>query len=438
MAILIVRKVFLLLALLTLLALLPHDVHAAGTWYVSPSGNDKHACTSRKTACGSIKGVLANAGFLPGDSIKVAEGTYTGKGPQVVLLDKNVNVSGGWNIKFNAQTGTSIIDAEGKRRGVVVNSNVTATLDRLQIQNGTDTVKGDGWGGGIKNFGTLTLTNSHILNNSALKHNNGGYGAGIYSTGGGSLTILNSTISNNTAFSGGGGIYAQGTVIIRDSTISKNTIGQQNTMATHGGAAIWANGADLTIERSTISSNKIIGDFMGSAIDASSGTLTLSNSTISGNKGPHEVIGVHGTTLNINDSTLANKTPYGIQLYAATVNLKHSVLANHSTADCNLYTLVGNTFISLGYNVIKQPGNCTADASDVTGTDPLLDKLKNNGGTTSTLALLPGSVAIDLVPTNACPPPDTDQRGAARPADGNNDTIASCDAGAFEFGAGVP
>lgn len=57
-------------------------------------------------------------------------------------------------------------------------------------------------------------------------------------------------------------------------------------------------------------------------------------------------------------------------------------------------------------------------------TDPVLGSLQDNGGLTRTMALLPGSSAIDQ--GSACE--TTDQRGATRPMG------AGCDIGAFEFG----
>jgi hypothetical protein len=69
-------------------------------------------------------------------------------------------------------------------------------------------------------------------------------------------------------------------------------------------------------------------------------------------------------------------------------------------------------------------------------TDPLLGPLQDNGGPNWTHALLPVSPAIDAGDNAKCPP--TDQRGFYRPIDGNDDGIAVCDIGSFEYGSVGP
>src|SRR5207249_7364866 len=61
--------------------------------------------------------------------------------------------------------------------------------------------------------------------------------------------------------------------------------------------------------------------------------------------------------------------------------------------------------------------------------DPLLGPLQNNGGPTQTMALLPGSPALDAGDNTAAPP--FDQRGLSRVVAGR------IDIGAFEVQIGV-
>lgn len=61
---------------------------------------------------------------------------------------------------------------------------------------------------------------------------------------------------------------------------------------------------------------------------------------------------------------------------------------------------------------------------------PMLGPLADNGGPTWTHALLPGSPAIDAGDPALCEA--TDQRGVARPKNGDGDGNPVCDIGAFE------
>ena len=97
---------------------------------------------------------------------------------------------------------------------------------------------------------------------------------------------------------------------------------------------------------------------------------------------------------------------------------------------------------SQGHNLIE---NTAARAlvggpADITGQDPKLGPLANNGGPTQTRALLRGSPAIDA--WNPAPPGSggaaceaRDQRGVDRPQDGYGYGVATCDIGAFERGS---
>ncbi|MBI3941852.1 MAG: DUF11 domain-containing protein [Chloroflexi bacterium] len=86
---------------------------------------------------------------------------------------------------------------------------------------------------------------------------------------------------------------------------------------------------------------------------------------------------------------------------------------------------------SLGHN-LSSDSSCNFTATgDITNTNPLLQPLGNYGGTTLTYAMLPDSPAIDAGENDGCPAKD--QRGTARPLDGNGDGQAICDIGAYEY-----
>src|SRR5262249_20790265 len=86
-----------------------------------------------------------------------------------------------------------------------VNSGVTASLANLTITNG----KAGNGGGGIENFGTLTVSGCTLSGNHADNSTFGG-GGGIENFG--TLTVNGCTLFGNHADSsrGGGGIFNQG------------------------------------------------------------------------------------------------------------------------------------------------------------------------------------------------------------------------------------
>jgi len=86
------RTALLALAVTMMLMVPPlAPVQAITTWYVAPGGNDGNACTSEAAPCATISGALGKA--AAGGTIKIATGTYTGSGVQVVLVNKNITLS---------------------------------------------------------------------------------------------------------------------------------------------------------------------------------------------------------------------------------------------------------------------------------------------------------------------------------------------------------
>ena len=111
---------------------------------------------------------------------------------------------------------------------------MSANLSYLTITGGSGATSG----GGIDNSGSMAVSNSTIVGNTALS------GGGIYNNG--VLTLTNSTVDDNTATSQGGGIYfASGTATIVNSTIADNAVTGVTGSTTAGGGIYVAGGTDV-------------------------------------------------------------------------------------------------------------------------------------------------------------------------------------------------
>lgn len=247
---------------------------------------------------------------------------------------------------------------------------------------------------------------------------NGNSGAGIFNHTGASLTVSGSVFSGNYAGFGLGGAIINDTgasLSVSDSTFSNNS-------AAFGlGGAIFNNGGgSVSVTNSTFSDNSAGG---GGAL-ANNGSMGISNSTFSGNSAPDffggAVFTEENSDITIRNSTLvANSAPTGGGLHnrGGVATLQNAIFANNSAENCS-----GGVTNDGGGNLSWPDATCPG-----LNQDPLLDPagLQNNGGPTQTIALQPGSPAIDFAV--ACPPPTTDQRGVARPQG------SACDSGAFEL-----
>jgi CSLREA domain-containing protein len=366
--------------------------------------------------------------------------------------------------------------------GVSVEGYKTVTLSNTRILSNT----AEGSGGGL--FGRLsaiTVTDSLIGGNRSV-HNGGGL---FVSDFGGDidldsfLLVHNSQIVRNTSGADGGGIslyrfyrglYAfHSTVRILGSSILSNTAVIGAGVFNIFGLGLSAPqdtitvAASLIIADSTLSGNQASegGGGLFSTVDVSpdklssfmtlTHTLMLRNSTISGNSAPEgggvydlsnyagasDVTGLfamYNTTISGNRAT-----ERGGGLVAAsntgTVRMANSILAGNAaptSADCY------GEFHSQGYNLIQSTAGCAISGTttgNLSGISPRLGPLANNGGATSSHALLAGSPAIDAGNPVGCrdqanAPLTSDQRGRARPQDGDEDGAAHCDIGAFELG----
>lgn len=432
-----IRSIALLLVLcLASFSTLPAQAATPSSWYVASTGSDSNDCLAAATACASINAAIAKA--TAGDTILVATGTYTGIGDQVVLIDRDLTLSGGWNAAFSSQAGYTTIDGQAARSGFTLPAGGSASLDHFKVQNGYSRM-----GAGISTSGNLTITNSLITTNK------GEYGGGIYN--GGNLTIANSTITANESVSVGGGIYSYSGSLQLDKVLISN-----NNAFTSGGSGGFGGGGiaiisvtSATITNSTISGNVLNGSFYGAGVYVDEGNLTISNTTVSANKAGDGIY-VSTGTLHVDNSTITANTRSAIRTLFGDVFTHNSILAGNGwvgigwDGDCVVEQGYGGTFTSLGYNLI---GNATAlcqlapATGDKVGSstapiNPRLTPLGQYGGSVPIHALMAGSPAINAgspaTPGSggtACQA--LDQRGVTRPVG------ARCDIGAVEGSAAL-
>lgn len=211
----------------------------------------------------------------------------------------------------------------------------------------------------------------------------------------GNVKISDVTIKNGHISGDGGGIHNNGSLTLERVTLTGNSA------SAAGGAIFNMPSRSLTVTNSTLSGNSASG--AGGAI-LNRGSLTLDSATVADNSGSQGG---------------------GLRNDGGTISIRNTIVAGNtapSAADCS------GTLSSAGYNLIQNTAGCTIGGDttgNLTGLDPRLGTLQNNGGNSLTRALLLDSPALEAGPPN-CPPPDTDQRGVSRPRG------VACDIGAFE------
>jgi predicted outer membrane repeat protein len=244
-------------------------------------------------------------------------------------------------------------------------------------------------------------------------------GGGIYSVGG-PLSISESVISANSAdLYGGAMFFSRGKGLVENSSLNGNATNDS------GGAIYNDLIGDLTIINSNISFNSTRS--YGAAIyNYLNGNVQIMNSTFTQNAAPNGII-LNTGQIQISFSTITQNIGSGLTNFgeAALIAIANSIIAlNQTQADCQVRS---GRIQAIGQNM-DADGSCrvlTGGGSFVTA-DPLLDPagLQSNGGPTMTIALLPGSPAIDVILECGIL---LDQRGNLRPEGG------PCDLGAFEL-----
>jgi CSLREA domain-containing protein len=233
------------------------------------------------------------------------------------------------------------------------------------------------------------------------------------------LTLTNVTISGNTTTVFGGGVYSEDELTISGSTITGNTAFVGGGIATFGKY-------DVVIENSTISGNTAVNG--GGIFAFFRSSLSLTQSTISGNTSSQGGGGIHSRTkydTTIDNSTIAeNVAANGGGIYLAQYGDQNGTAAINSTivADNTAGGAPNDLFLqgapadggfNNAFSLIENPGDAPLVNSRalITGFDPQLGPLADNGGPTETMLPADTSRAIDQGLAQGL---TTDQRGQPR------------------------
>jgi hypothetical protein len=266
-------------------------------------------------------------------------------------------------------------------------------------------------GGAIYAYDSVSISNSSVLNSSAISTASGAGGA-IFSH---AVSVSDSVVSGNYARDHGGGVYAF------DLTVKYSTISSNRTYGVGGGLYSIGN---ATITNSTIDSNSasLGGGLVMNALNATHQAVLLS-STVSSNVsykvggawvGDYANVRVANSTIASNAETTTAKYGGGLFVYG-TVDIESTIVGNNTYAGGSEPDDVGgnqtaaitgasNLFV---FSSVPPPGDTIQLVT------PLLGPLAYNGGTTRTHKLMSGSAAIDAGNNDANV--SFDQRGTGYP-----------------------
>jgi hypothetical protein len=396
----------------------PVIISGPGADVLAISGNNAVRVFSVLRGPSQIGGLTIRNGLNVGSAGGQGQAGFDGRGGGIYTQD-TLSV-GGCTILSNRVVGgmggaenQGIVGKGGRGLGAgIYNANANLTLQFCVFEGnsteggqGGSAVSGDAGGGGnalggaiSTGGGTLTLAVCNFMNNVAQGGQSGtggnpgiggqGYGAGLYSES--PATATYTTFGGGAAVGGsggggdgsgyGGGIYNVDTLALSLCTVASNS----------------ASGSSF--------------DFGGGIYNV--GTLGLTNVTIAGNQADYSG-GLEGNANAVNSIFAANTATTSSPDVSGTINsYDYNLIQNFS-----------------GLNIIG------ATAHVIIGQDPLLGPLTNNGGFARTMALRPGSPAIDKGKNFSVA---VDQRGAPRPVDiasvANAGGGDGSDIGAFELG----
>ncbi|MGI9006382.1 MAG: hypothetical protein ACR2FU_09325 [Streptosporangiaceae bacterium] len=198
---------------------------------------------------------------------------------------KDITLAGGLNTVIRRSSGASF-------RLLDVATTGNLTVIKVSLLNGNST----GPGGGIRDAGSLAVTNSTISGNRASD------GGGVDVATGGSATITSTLVNLNTTTNvGGGAVIAFGFVRLVNSVLD------HNTAPSNGGGLNVQPAGNAVLQQTTVTNNTS-GGFGGGIINL--GRLSLSGSQVRLNQGSNGGgIYTSNTNVTLTSTIIKKNTP---------------------------------------------------------------------------------------------------------------------------------
>ncbi len=340
---------------------------------------------------GDIKGSSNNEGGavkvtnsnLTLKNVNVVENTAKGHGGAIYIKDGDLTITdsvisnnesedeGGGIYIYDSPNSNTVTEATGTINNSIISSNKAVPSPgvgegggirnrggELTLTNTSVLNNSADRGGGIKNSGTLTVTDSLIKGNSALEYD----GGGIENTG--TATIIGSRIALNNAKSFGGGIEnEEGTAYLINTTLDQNQTDKDG-----GGIHNYSSTARVLLVNATLSGNVAEDDGGGIAQGSGTNGIDIFNSTITNNR----AVSTGGGIYNGDDATVA-------------IIVKNTIISGNTDETEPIRNNIYGFIVGDAHNLVEDVEGAygsigTGTDLDLLGVDPLLTPLQDNGG----------------------------------------------------------
>jgi len=410
----------LLVGLFLLLNETPQIARAApGDLFVTPGGGGD---CSQGNPC-DLQTALSQA--VDGDTLYLAQGTYTGTGGAVITVTKSITLYGGWDgttttpVVRDPDTYPTTLNGEDMRRVVYIDEHAAPVIDGFIITGGNATGLGGGQfagsdaGGGIYSLNASpTIQNNIITNNVASTQPDvRALGGGIYIKSDTTSAVVryNRILSNTAGIAirqgDGGGLFIDSAGDVLSNTFRDNVACRNCDRSNGGGVYVgwttteivitqnqfennqarWGGGIMLIWSAVEVNENTIIGNTAtqfggglygwydrGSNINAN---VIMSNtaSSLAGGLGVYITQGPEATWLvnNIIAHNQAGSAGGAVFAYSdwnlSAITVTHNTMVSNGTGigigDNMTATLVNNIVVShtIGITVTAPDGNVFAD-----------------------------------------------------------------------------